>query len=147
MKIGIIVYSNTGNTLSVAEKLKKNLVKKGNIVNIEKINIDGNKKITNNPDISKYTYIIFASFVEAFHLNPIMNKYLKQLDEIENKKVSAFITQGFSKSWLGGNKAIKQIKKICNNKNFIFDKSGIINWGSKNREKQIEQLIIDFSRT
>ncbi len=41
MKIGIIVYSQTGNTFSVAEKLKAKLTAAGHNVNIERLTTVG----------------------------------------------------------------------------------------------------------
>ncbi len=140
MKIGIIVYSNTGHTLSVAKELEKKLKTKHEVELKEvKGNRKGNVVLTNTPSIEKYDYIIFASFVEAFQLNEVMKKYLKELD-LKNKRISAFVTEAFSKPWLGGNNAIKQINKIVN-----LEKSGIINWNNKKREEQITNLINDFS--
>ena len=40
MKIGIVVYSQTGNTYQVAEKLQETLSDKGHSVNIERINVE-----------------------------------------------------------------------------------------------------------
>lgn len=37
MKIGIILHSQTGNTLSVANKLKEKLISLGHTVNLEQV--------------------------------------------------------------------------------------------------------------
>jgi flavodoxin len=119
MKIGIIVYSQTGNTSSVALKIQEALIKNGHSVDIEKIEAIRdekqpalNIKLTKTPNVEKYDGIIFATFVEAFCLCPVMDKYLKQLKSLKDKKVALFVTQFFPYPWMGGNHAIKQMKKI-----------------------------------
>jgi flavodoxin len=85
MKIGIIVYSQTGHTLSAAKRLYEEL--KGNYsVNIERIeatrekNNNFNFTFDKEPDISKYDTIIFCSYVEGFSLCPVMKKYLSKMN-------------------------------------------------------------------
>jgi len=151
MKIGIIVYTQTGNTYSVAEKLKSSLIKMGHNVNIEKIEAlrdpkqPTNINLTKIPDISKYDGIIFATFVEAFCLCPVMIKYLNEIKTLKNKKVAGFVTQLFPYSWMGGNHAIKQMKKACTLKDNNITKSGIINRKNKKCDALIDQLIKDFT--
>ena len=41
MNIGIILYSETGNTYSVSQKLKEKLIKAGHSVNIERLKVIG----------------------------------------------------------------------------------------------------------
>ena len=118
MKIGIITYSKTGNTLSVAERIKESLLNLGKdvtILKVESINEAENKvgNLTNPPDVSLYDVIIFASPVHAFSLAPVMNLYLSQIDSLTDKQVYCFVTQHFKKPWLGGNRSVNQIKKAC----------------------------------
>ncbi|MGA1873758.1 MAG: hypothetical protein ACMUHY_08805, partial [Thermoplasmatota archaeon] len=54
MRIGIILYSQTGNTLSVAERIRDRLTKKGHTVKIDKVLIKGNHDIFKLTDYTKY---------------------------------------------------------------------------------------------
>ena len=151
MKIGIIVYSQTGHTYSVALKLQEALIKKGHSVDIQKIEAVRDEKqpaidikLTKIPDVEKYDEVIFASFVEAFCLCPVMDTYLKQLKSLKNKKVALFVTQFFPYPWMGGNHAIKQMKKICVLKDNNITKTGVVNWKNKKRDKIIEKMIEQF---
>lgn len=152
MKIGIIVYSQTGNTYSVALKIRDALIRKGHSVDVEKIeavrdtkqNIN-NIQITKVPDIEKYDGLIFASFVEAFSLCPVMDKYLKQLKSLSDKKVAIYVTQFFPYPWMGGKHAIKQFKKNLILKDNHTNETGIVNWKNKNRDEIIEKLVEQFS--
>lgn len=152
MKIGIIVYSQTGNTYSVATKIKEALIKKGHSVEIDKIeairetkqNVN-NIKISKMPDVEKYDGLIFASFVEAFSLCPVMDTYLKQLKSLNNKKIAVYVTQFFPYPWMGGKHAIKQMKKDLILKGNAITETGIVNWKNKNREQIIQKLVEQFT--
>ncbi len=152
MKIGIIVYSQTGNTYSVAIKIKEALIKKGHSVEIDKIeairetkqNVN-NIKISKMPDVEKYDGLIFASFVEAFSLCPVMDTYLKQLKSLNNKKIAVYVTQFFPYPWMGGKHAIKQMKKNLILKGNAITETGIVNWKNKNREQIIQKLVEQFT--
>ena len=151
MKIGIIVYSQTGNTYSVASKLYETLKSDGKNVEIERIEAIRDMKknsnvfnITNYPNIDKYDIVVFASYVEAFMLNPVMKKYLESIKSLENKKILCFVTQHFPYAWLGGNNAIKKIKSICESKKASIKVSKVINWSNKKREDMIKNLLNEF---
>lgn len=148
MKIGIIIYSNTGNTLSVAQRIKDNLISAGHTVNLEHVtamnnnpNTQAGKQLKNSPDTEPYDTLIFGAPVWAFSLSSIMQAYLSQLTALNGKKISCFVTQSFPHAWMGGNRAIRQMKKICETKGAEVFESGVINWSNKERENQIIKLI------
>lgn len=142
MKIGIIIYSQTGHTLSVGNRLKESL----NCI-LEEVKANRDMKnpsvfeITNSPDISKYDLVIFGSYIEAFSLNPVMKKYLEGIN-LNNQKVLCFVTHQLPKAWMGGNRGVKQMTQILGS-NVIGTK--VINWGSKTREEEINNLINEFN--
>lgn len=152
MKVGVIVHSHTGNTLSVAEKMKEALSASGHEVTLEQVkavnenpNDIKNIQLELNPDIADYEVLIFGAPVWAFSLSAVMNTYLKQLPSMNGKKVSGFVTQSFPFPWMGGNRSIKQIFKICGEKGASILKSGIVGWSKKNREELITKLVKDLS--
>jgi len=151
MKIGIVVYSQTQHTYSVAEKLKENLLAAGHSVNVERIIPagevhPGSKDITfqNQSDIQEYEALIFGSPVHAFSLAPAMKAYLEQIQSLQNKKIACYVTKGLPFHRTGGNKAISQIKKLCQSKGGTIMGTGIIVWRG-GREKEIQELIGKFS--
>lgn len=156
MNICILVNSLTGNTLSIAEKLKIKLEKNNNLVSLEKIEpIDGeNINETNISNINfekiinfnNYALIIIGSPVRGFSISNTLKSYLDKVTSLKNKKVSLFVTHFFPFSFLGGNQTIKQIIKICEEKGAIISNTGIIDWKNKKREEQIENLVNTFSR-
>jgi flavodoxin len=148
MNIGIVVYSQTGNTHSVATRLYNQLIKKGYKVTLDKIEAKRDMKkspnifeISKRPNIEKYNVIIFASYVEAFSLCPVMKKYLEDIKSLNDKKIAYFVTELFPYAWMGGNHAINKMKYICEAKGATSLSNSIVNWKNKHREELIKKAI------
>jgi len=153
MKVGVICYSQTGNTLSVAQKVEEALVTAGHTVQIEQVvPVSSEFKpgapiaLKTSPDPSPYDVVILASPVHAFSLAPVMKFYLSNLPGIADKPVHCFVTQHLKKAWLGGNHAVRQIRAACTANGTALVSSGIVNWSSSQRERQIES-VVDRLRT
>jgi len=148
MKVGIIVYSQTGNTLGVAEKIRDEIQRKGHEVVLERVRAEGDDpnskaplRLTEAPDPNGYDAVVFASPVQAFNLAQVMKLYFQQMPKFETKKVCCFVTQHFAKPWLGGNKAIRQMGDYCGQKGATVTETCIINWTNKQREEQIATAV------
>lgn len=145
MKTGIIVYSKTGNTFYVGQRVRESLEKLGQKVVLERIGISGSEEsgkfeLLNIPDVSEYDTLILGSPVHGFSLCPVMVKYVSEM-VAKDKKVVCFVTQFFAFSWLGGNRAVKQMESLCVQKNLSILYTGVINWSNKKREEQILKFI------
>jgi len=149
MKIGIIVYSETGNTLSVAEKLIEALRKRGEEPILDRITTVGkpnpsdraNVQLDHIPDVTKYDALVFASPVQAFSLAVPMFKCIGQIAPLDGRKTALFLTQHFPYPWLGGNRGMAQLEKGLLAKGALIGKAGIVNWSNKQRAAQIEEVI------
>jgi flavodoxin len=153
MNIGIILYSETGNTYSVSQKLKERLVKTGHSVNIERLKVIGKAKpgtkdiqFESFPDIEPYDALVFGSPVQAFSLSSAMTAYLSQVKSLQDKKAAFLVTQFFPFPWMGGNRAIGQMKKICENKGATIRGTAVVNWSKPTREKQINEIVEKLSK-
>lgn len=150
MKVGIIVYSQTGNTLSVALRLEEAMKASGHTVNIVRVEPENDKvsapviKLKSVPDVSPYDVIIFASPVQGFSLAPVMKMYLSKVSGLNGKIVYCYVTQQLKKNWMGGNRAIKQITAACKAKGADIQSSGVVNWSSSIREEQISDIVNRF---
>ncbi|MEN4017237.1 MAG: flavodoxin family protein [Methanobacterium sp.] len=151
MKIGIIVYSQTNNTYSVAEKLQEKLAVAGNEVNIEKVIPVGevhpgskNIEFENKPDVNEYDALIFGSPVQGFSLAPAMKAYMEQMAPLQDKRIACFVTKKLPFNWTGGTRAIGQMKKICQAKGGIVYGTGIVVW-NKQRDEKIAEMVEEFS--
>lgn len=153
MNIGIILYSETGNTYFVSQKIKEKLIKVGHSVNIERLKVIGKvnprKKdiqFDSLPDIKPYDALVFGSPVQAFSLSSTMTAYLTQIKSLQDKKVVFLVTQFFPFPWLGGNHAIGQMKKICESKGATVCGAAVINWSKPSRKKQITDIVEKLSK-
>jgi len=153
MNVGIILYSETGNTYSVSQKLKEKLVKAGHSVNIERLKVIGkatpgtkNIQFESLPDIGLYDALVFGSPVQAFSLSSAMATYLSQIKSLQDKKAAFLVTQYFPFPWLGGNRAIGQMKKICESKGVTICGTAVVNWSKPSREKQITEMVEKLSK-
>ena len=147
MKIGIMVHSQTGNTLSVAQKLQDVLQAAGletDLARVEAENDGSNTqspvKLVSAPDTAPMDALVFAAPVWAFSLNAVMKAYLTQLPPLQDKLVCCLVTQHFAWPWLGGNRAIRQMKDLLTQKGARVLATGIVNWSNKAREAQIETV-------
>lgn len=152
MNVGIVVCSYTGNTLSVAQRLERELKAAGHNAEIARVepvndnpNASGPVELKSAPDVSRYDVVVFASPVHAFSLAPLMKKYLSQVSGLSGKKVYCFVTQHLKRKWMGGNRAVGQIGFLCREKGAEVIDSSVVNWSNTMREKQIEEIVSRFS--
>ncbi len=138
MRIGIIVFSHTGHSFKVAEEIEKELNKKGHTVVLERIETDGDAqkmsddiKFKTIPKVDGYDALIFGTPVWAFHLNPIMNRYLSDIPEIKGKKAVVFVTKEFTPKWTGGNQSVKKMTSLIEKKNGKVIGSDVFVWKKK----------------
>jgi len=148
MNIGIIVYSWSGHTMSVAEKVKSKLETAGHSVTLVPVALTAERKqgdrdfeIASMPDLSGFDGLIFGAAVEAFSLSPVLTAYLKKVAPLDGKKVACLVTQQFPYAWMGGSRAISQMKKLCRAKGASIVGSAVAHWAKSKRETSIAAAI------
>ena len=153
MNIGIILYSQTGNTYSVSLKLKEKLITAEHSVDIERLKVVGEVRpgtkdirFETLPDIEPYDALVFGSPVQAFSLSSVMASYLTHIASLQGKKVAFLVTQYFPFPWMGGNRTVGQMKKICEPKGAVVCGAAIVNWSNPNREKRIIEVVEKLSK-
>lgn len=148
MNISIVVYSETNNTLSVAQKLKTSFEEKGDTVEfitLQVHDIKRNKKLISIPTIAPCDLLILASPVQGFSVALPMKEFLKKGTVKPKQKVYLLITQHFKRRWLGGNQTLKQMKKQLHHVNANVEREVDIHWSSKNRNIQIKEAIKELT--
>lgn len=147
MNVGIMIFSRTGNTLLVAEKVRDACLAQGHTAVVHRVraeNGDPNRRLPlrliSAPNPTPLDAVIFGGPVEAFSLSPIMKAYLKQLPQIPGKKAGCFVTQHFPKPWMGGTHAVKQMRVLCQSKGADVAQTGIVNWMNPSRNAQIADV-------
>jgi len=144
MKVAIILYSGTGNTRGVAERLATKVRARGDQVEIREITVTGDPaegtdgfELASAPRMNDADVVVLASPVMAGSLSPVMKAYLDQ-SEPPPRPVRVVITQHFPRPWMGGNQARKWMTRALERKGGSVAESMIVNWSSKAREQQIE---------
>lgn len=152
MNIGIIYYSQTGNTRSVAEKLQQRIASAGHTAALEEITISGSTpaqpgkfELKNIPSPSGYDAVIFGAPVQAFSLNPVMKAYMEQLPDMTGKKTACFVTKQIPILWTGGTGAIARMKNACESRGAKVAGTGIVVWAGKKREQSIKRCVEEIS--
>ena len=144
MNIGIIVFSKTGNTLSVAEELRDRLLEMGHKVALEKLTASNNVEIDpskivllNSPSTQGYDMLVFAAPVNGGRLPAVMQVYLQSLLSLEGKLLAGFVTEAFPFPWMGGNQAISGMEKLVNAKCGKLSATGVVNWMFPGKRKSL----------
>ena len=154
MRIGIIVYSYTGNTLSVANRLSEAL-KLNHEVEIKRITAENEQEglakdiiLKEKFAVDQYDVVVFASPVHAFHLCAVMTAYLMQLNSLKEKSVFCFVTGSLSKGWMGSNRSNKKMVKLSKAKLGHVVSTGFVHWNKDEsiREQNIIQLVEKFTK-
>ncbi len=150
MKIGIIAYSQTGNTLQVAEKLADQLRARSHTVVIEQVTTTAGAggqpdprhiELAYRPNPSIYEAVVFATPVHGFAVAPAMAAYMNQVPTLTSKSITCFVTHYFPFAGLGGTQTVAQLKRLCQAKGGTVIGTGVINWSRGNRGRQIEDLV------
>lgn len=145
MKIGIILYSQTGNTLSVGEQLQTALTDRGHEAQIQQITVEkadsAPLQLTVIPETQDYDMVIYGAPIQAFSLCAPMTTYLRDHVEMTGKDYHCFVTQQFRRPWLGGSRGIRQMQALCDAKGGNAKESAIVHWSADDRDDQIQQAV------
>ncbi len=151
MNIGIIVYSQTGHTRSVADQLKGKLEEQGQSVTIVDVTISGEAspgkfQFTSAPSVEGYDAIIFGAPVHAFRLTSVMETYLQQLPSLEGKETAYLVTKQLPFLWMGGTKAVSTMEHICQEKGAQSKGGEVAVWSDKKRDASVQQSINNLAK-
>lgn len=129
MKIGMFVYSKSGNTMSAAEVLKKRLNKDGHDVSLTELSAD------TVPE-TDCDALVFCTPVHGGKPAEPMNTYLGKAD-LEGKNVAFLVTGAFPPS-MGGVMTAHILEDICKAKGAAVRGFGCVGWWGFKRAQKIE---------
>jgi len=148
MKIGLVVYSWSGHTKQVFERLRDALSAKGRNASIVEVEVLGERpqgsrtfQLPDPDDLSAYDALVFGAAVEAFSLSPVMAEYLRRAVGLGGKKVACLVSQQFPFAWMGGNRALRQMSKACKAQGASVIGSAVVHWTSSKRESSIAAAV------
>ncbi len=146
MNVGLIIHSQTGNTYSVAERLSEKLCAVGHSATLQRLEPVGEVRpgakeveFKELPDVGRFDAIVFGAPVHAFSLSTAMKAYLQKLPLLTGKRVALLVTQAFPFAWMGGNRAVRQLRRACEAKGAQVCGTGVVNW-SRGRERRIAEV-------
>ena len=149
MKTGIIIYSQTGHTRQAAQRLGDAMRDKGQECELLEVQVSNPKpessldklEFTVRPSPEGFDRLVFASPVCAFSLCEVMKAYMAGLPSLSGKRISLFVTHHFPLPWMGGSNAIKQMKRLCEEKGGQVESHAVISWNERRREADIAGMI------
>ena len=152
MAIGIIVYSRTGHTLSVAEALQRRLSQDSHKVTLERLETveplqvsDTTAQLKNTPSVDAYNPLVLACPVWGGRPAPPMRAYLERLYSLEGKDVACLVTGVFPAAW-GRDQALAQMRELCEPKGATVRALESVWWWSLRRKRQIAAAVERLSR-
>lgn len=151
MDIGIIVYSKSGHTFTVATRLKERLSAKGHNVSLERIVTAGptspgvaSVTLKTRPDVGRYDAVVFGCPVNGGLPAPPMRSYLEQLVSLRGKKVACLVTGFFKAAW-GRNQTMAAVREICESKGADICGSASVGWFNIRRHRHITQAVDELA--
>lgn len=154
MKINLYIYSMTGNSLSVAQKLVDDVIAPAHTYEISRIKPNDDQqmdigKILLAPmaGCSNADMIVIGGPVHAFRASPAMVKAAVDMKDLRGKPAAIFVTEALPYDWMGGRSAIRKIEKILTENGANVISTGIIHWNRSDRQRQIDSFFSAFRRT
>jgi multimeric flavodoxin WrbA len=151
MNIGIMVYSHTGHTLSVARQLEQKLSADGHAVTLVKLEISGpvnagaeRASLRTVPTIAPYDGLVFASPVNGGRMSAAMATYLEQTPPLRGRKVAFLLTHFFIRRW-GTEQTIAQMTEVCEAKGASILGASDVRWSSLRRGREIARAVDSLS--
>ncbi len=148
MHIGIVVYSQTGNTRLAGERLKELLEDQGHQATLHQIAGDSDADTGENgslpsgaPAVQNYEGLVFGSPVHAFSVAPAMQKYLSQLPQMEDRPVACFVTKQLPFYRAGGTQALARMEKLCRARGARVLGNTVVFWNRSPRDEHIRQCM------
>ncbi len=150
MNIGIIVYSLTNHTLTVATHLKEKLAADGHSVTLERVETIGppkpqfeNAELKSKPVTDPYDALVFACPVRGGAIPPPMKRYLEQIPSLQGKQAACLVTHFFKREW-GANQVLAALRELC--KGATVRGVGDVRWFSLYRKQQIAQVVGELNQ-
>ena len=147
MKIGLIVYSFSGHTLSVAHALQAPLTQAGHAVDLVQIEPSlpvrvGQTRVPLRTTPSTYGYdaLVFGTCVRGGAMAAPMAGFMAQLAPLDGLPVACLVT-GFFPPNLGRNQTLAQMEAVCKTKGARVLGAGSVGWFSLRRKQQIAEVV------
>lgn len=147
MVIGIIVYSHTGHTLSVAKRLKARLTTDGHQVSLVELQTvvplslgATTAALKTMPNMEQYDTLLLGTPVRGGVPSPPMKVFLEQTVSFGDRKIVCFVTGVFRAEW-GRNQTIALMKAMCEAREADVIGMSSVGWWSFGRKRKINAVV------
>jgi len=149
MNVAIVIYSKTGMTFKIAQKIS--LLLTDSKINCDIIRLQTKDElrprlktvsILTKANLDSYDTVIFGTPVWAFTAAPVVPAFLKNKPELKGKKVLNYITMGLPFKFMGGNSTqtlIDSLTSACGAT--VINKGGIINQPSMHNTEKTNAFV------
>jgi len=151
MKIGIVVYSYTGQTLAAAEMLQQKLSTAGHETALKKLETTSTVKpgtaevtLQSPPALDDFEAVVLAAPVWGGTPALPMAVYLEQLPALAGKPF-AYLATGFFPPTIGCNQTIASMKAVCEAKGAVSLGAGSISRLVFGRKQKAEKALTDLA--
>jgi len=151
INIGIIVYSRSGHTLSVAQGLQHKLSAAGHTATLTQVEAVEPVSPTATsvelkawPEIDAYEALVIGAPSWGGTPPPPFRVYLEEIGSLEGKKVACLAT-GVCPASCGRNQTLPHMQQTCESKGATVLGSGSVCWWSLRRKRQIAKLVDSIS--
>lgn len=148
MQVGVIVYSHTGHTWAVADRLSERLRSMGHECALERIESEnpvypGAKGIRSGTPLlgSEYDLVVFSCPVRGGLPAPPMETYLSHVGSLAGTRVACLVTGFFPVASWGRDQALARLRDVCESKGATVCGSSSVGWFSLRRRKRIAQAV------
>lgn len=140
MKIGIIVYSETGNTLALCERARDILSGDGLDVTLVRLEADilgDARSLRGLPPAEHYDLVILGTPVHGFSLPVPVQQYLARAKFREGVRYGVLVTQFFKADWLGGTRTVSQAVAALARFHPVVYGTAIVHVRSRRKDEQV----------
>ena len=147
MKVGIVLYSQTGNTQRVIDDLRVKLEARGIQVEVHSIlpatAADAQSRPEAAPPLdgsSSCQLWVVAAPVQGWAPAKPMTEFLKSAAFPAGSRAVLLVTQGFWFPWFGANQSISGLRKLCEERGLDVLDHGIVSWLGRGLEQRIHTV-------
>ena len=147
MNIGLLVYSVSGHSLSVAKRLKARLEATGHTATMVRLETVGGSRLEAErtplkalPELDAYDGLVVCSPVRGGALPPPVCAMMEQLSGLEHKRVACLLTHAFRPTW-GANQTLAQMRELCQQRGMSLCGACETSWHLLGREKNIARAV------
>lgn len=147
MKIGMIVHSETGHTMGVAQAISEQLRAEGHAVEILSVVAKSKRpwkeqvpSLQETPDPHGYDVLVMGAPVWGFCLSQVMKEYLYAIRPLKVERLVLFST-GALPRFFGGKRAMKQMASILKAPDDRVVFAGAARFPRRKRPRYIEEVV------